>query len=156
MPTSRHYTVGWNDMKSTRWILGHPLVLSLDRLHRSLIRLLCTAHFRCAHSLARSLAHSLLSFWERGIWPWNERVDFISFQPTVRRPLGPLVTSTNGEWQWSWGSAANMILMYSRCSHCEQMVCFIFQLRCLSRIIMSTVTVSVLFVEIWFFAFLRW
>ena len=45
-------TVGWKTMKSTRRVLGHSLLRSLVRSHRSLIRLLCTARF------ARSLAHS--------------------------------------------------------------------------------------------------
>ena len=48
--------VGWNDTKSTRRVLGHSLVRSLVRSHRSLIRLLRTGRFaralRCAHSLA--------------------------------------------------------------------------------------------------------
>ena len=51
-------------------VLGHSLVRSLVRSHRSLIRWLRTARFaralRCAHSFARSLTHSLPSSWERG------------------------------------------------------------------------------------------
>ena len=50
-------------MKSTRKVLGHSLLHSLVRSHRSLIRLLRTARFaralRCAHSFSRSLTHSL-------------------------------------------------------------------------------------------------
>ena len=48
-------------MKSTRRALGHSLLRSLVRSHRSLIRLLRTAlsasALRCAYSLARSLTH---------------------------------------------------------------------------------------------------
>ena len=55
--------LGWNDMKSTRRVLGHSLVRSLVRSHHSLNRLHRTARFarvlRCAHSFARWLAHSL-------------------------------------------------------------------------------------------------
>ena len=51
-------TVGRMPMKSTRRVLGHWSV----RSHRSLIRLLRTA---CAHSLARSLTHSLPNSRER-------------------------------------------------------------------------------------------
>ena len=51
------------------------------RSHRSLIRLLRTA--RCAYSFGRSLTHSLPSSWERCLW--SKCVDFIQFQPTVRR-----------------------------------------------------------------------
>ena len=75
-------------MKSTRRVLGHSLLRSLVRSHRSLIRLLRTARFaralRCAHSLARSLTHSLRSSWGSGFCLQNERVDFISFEPTVQ------------------------------------------------------------------------
>ena len=64
-------TLGRMTMKSTRRVLGHSLVRSLVRSHRSLIRLLRTARFaralRCAHSLARSLTHSLPSSSERGL-----------------------------------------------------------------------------------------
>ena len=35
-------------------------------------------------SFVRSLACSLPSLWERGLCLWNERVDFIQIQPTVR------------------------------------------------------------------------
>ena len=54
-------TVGQNCMKSTRRVLGHSLVRSLIRSHRSLIRLLRTTRF------ARSLTHSLPSSWESGL-----------------------------------------------------------------------------------------
>ena len=64
-------TVGRMTMKSTRRVLGHSLLRSLVRSHRSLIRLLRTARFaralRCAHSFARSLTHSLRSSWERDL-----------------------------------------------------------------------------------------
>ena len=76
--------------KLTRRILGHSLVRSLDRSHRSLIRslcpacfarALCPAHFTCAlycaHSFARSLVHSLPSYWERGFF--NEMIASISY-----------------------------------------------------------------------------
>ena len=56
-------TVVSKDRKSTRRVLGHSLLRSVVRLHRSLIRLLRTARFaralRCAHSFARSLTLSL-------------------------------------------------------------------------------------------------
>ena len=49
-------------------VMGHSLVRSLVRSHRSPVRLLRTARFaralRCAHSFARSLTHSLPSSWE--------------------------------------------------------------------------------------------
>ena len=61
-------TLGWMTMKSTRKVLGHSLLRSLIRSHRSLIRLLRTARFaralRCTHSFARSLTRSLRSSWE--------------------------------------------------------------------------------------------
>ena len=80
-------TLGRNDMKSTRRVLGHSLLRSLVRPHRSLIRLLRTARFahalRCAHSFARSLTHSFPGSWESCSCLWNERVDFIQFQSTV-------------------------------------------------------------------------
>ena len=54
--------MGTMTTKSTRGVLGHSLLHSLVRLHRSLVRLLRTARFaralRCAHSFARSLTHS--------------------------------------------------------------------------------------------------
>jgi len=82
-------TVGPMTMKSTRRVLGHSLLRSLVRSHRSLIRLLRTARFaralRCAHSFARSLTHSLQSSWESGFCLRTGCVDFISFEPTVRR-----------------------------------------------------------------------
>jgi len=53
-------------------VMGHSLVRSLVRSHRSLVRLLRTARFaralRCAHSFARSLTHSLPSSWDSGIF----------------------------------------------------------------------------------------
>ena len=53
--------MGKMTMKSTRRVLGHSLVRSLVRSHRSLIRFLRIACFTralcCAHSLARSRAH---------------------------------------------------------------------------------------------------
>ena len=84
-------TVGSNDMKSTRGVLGHLLLRSLVRTHRSLIRLLRTARFaralRCAHSLARSLTRSLRSSWECDLCLWNECVDFIQVETTVHSLL---------------------------------------------------------------------
>ena len=47
--------MGRMTMKSSRRVLGHLLVHSLVRSHRSLIRLLGTARF--ARSLTRSRAH---------------------------------------------------------------------------------------------------
>ena len=45
-------------------VMGHSLLRSLVCSHRSLIRLLCTARFarafRCAHSLAHTLAPELM------------------------------------------------------------------------------------------------
>ena len=78
----------FRSMQSTRRVLAHSLLHSLARSHRSLIRLLRTACFAralcCAHSFARSLTRSLRSSWERGFCLWNECVNFIRFQPTVR------------------------------------------------------------------------
>ena len=51
-------TVGRMTMKSVHRVLGHSLVCSIIRSHRSLIRLLRTAHSAralcCAHSFVRS------------------------------------------------------------------------------------------------------
>ena len=56
-------TFGRMTMKSTRRVLGQSLLHSFVRSHRSFIYLLRTARFaralRCAHSSARSLAHSV-------------------------------------------------------------------------------------------------
>ena len=64
-------TMGRMTLKSTRRVLGHSLLRSLVRSHRSLIRLLRTARFaralRCAHSFACSLTRSLQSSWESGL-----------------------------------------------------------------------------------------
>ena len=64
----RHYTMGRMTMKSVRRVLGHLLLRSLLRSHRSPIRSLRTARFtlRCAHSLANLPTNSLQSSWERG------------------------------------------------------------------------------------------
>ena len=51
---------------------GSPLLTLLPR----------TAALIC--SFACSLTHSLLSSWEKGFCPWNERVDFIYFHPIVQ------------------------------------------------------------------------
>ena len=87
-------------IKSTRRVLGHSLLRSLVRSHRSLIRLLRTARFAralcCAHSLARSLTRSLRSSWERGLCLRIERVDFIQFRPTVRFPPCQAPPSSQG------------------------------------------------------------
>ena len=76
--------LGKNERKLTHIVLGHLLV----RSHRKLICSLCTAHFaralRFAHLFARSLTHSLPSWWESGSCLWDERFDFMLFQPTVR------------------------------------------------------------------------
>ena len=57
-------TIGRITMKLTRGVLGHSLLCSLVRSHRSLICLLRPARFaralRCAHSLARLLTPELL------------------------------------------------------------------------------------------------
>merc|ERR1711951_261612 len=78
-----HCTVGPMTMKSTRRVLGHSLLRSLVRSHRSLIRLLRTARFaralRCAHLFARSLTHSLQSSWERDLCLRIKCVNFIQF-----------------------------------------------------------------------------
>ena len=80
-------TVG-KTMKSTRRVLGHSLLRSLVRSHRSLIRLPRTARFaralRYAHSLARSLTHSLQNSWERDLCLWIQCVNFIQFRTIVR------------------------------------------------------------------------
>ena len=56
---SVHPTVGRKSMKSTRGLLGHSLLRSLVRSHRTLVHLLCTPRYtralRWAHSFARSL-----------------------------------------------------------------------------------------------------
>ena len=60
-------------------VMGHSLIRSLVRLHRSLTRLLRTARFIllpslarcCVHSFARSLTHSLPSSWDNGIFLSN-------------------------------------------------------------------------------------
>ena len=74
-------------MKSTRGVLGHSLLRSLVRSHRSLIRLLRTARcaraLRCTHSFARSLTRSLRSSWERDLCQSIECVDIMQFQPIV-------------------------------------------------------------------------
>ena len=85
---SLHRTLGRMTMKSTRRGLGHLLLRSLVRSHRSLIRLLLTARFARAHSFARSLTHSLQSSWDCGFCLQNERVGFISFEPTVQCQSG--------------------------------------------------------------------
>ena len=55
------FTVGRMSMKSTRKVLGHSLLRSIVRSHRSLIRLLRTARLAralpCTHLFVRSLAH---------------------------------------------------------------------------------------------------
>ena len=75
----------WKTFKSTRRELGHSLLRSLIRSHRSLIRLLRTARFarafHYAHLLAHSLTPELMGKW---LCLWNERVDFIRFQPTIQ------------------------------------------------------------------------
>ena len=76
--------VGWSDMKSTRWVLGHSLFRLVVRSHRSLICLLRTAHFACAgryaHLLARLLTPSLRSSWERSLFSinWTHRFQTVS------------------------------------------------------------------------------
>ena len=96
-------------MKPKHRALGHLLVHSLVRLHRSLDRLLrtarfayapCYAHPHCALSLRallrsfiRSLAHSLAlehmrnKYKRRYIFYELISVDFIQFQSTVERSL---------------------------------------------------------------------
>ena len=65
-------------------VLGHLILHSLVRSHRSLIRFLRTARFaralRRTHSFARSLRSSL----ESGFCLWIERVDFTSFLQIVQ------------------------------------------------------------------------
>ena len=61
-------------MKSTRKLRSHSHLRSLVHSHRSLIR---------------PLARSLRSSWERCFYLCVERVDFISFQPTVQSRLSP-------------------------------------------------------------------
>ena len=73
-------------MKSTRRVLGHSLLCSRICSHRSFVR--SRAPLRTlVRSLARSLTHSLRSSWERGFCLCIARVDFIQFQPIVRRSL---------------------------------------------------------------------
>ena len=98
--SGKQSTVGRMTMKSTRRVLGHSLLRSLVRLHRSLIRLLRTARFaralRCAHSLARSLTRSLRSSWESSFCLWIERVDFIQFETTVHCIRRPVIRKEGG------------------------------------------------------------
>ena len=75
--------MGKMTMKSTRRVLGHPLLRSLARSHHSLIRFLRTARFaralRSAHSFVHSLTNSLRSSWERGSCLWNDLRRFHTF-----------------------------------------------------------------------------
>ena len=76
-------------MKSKYKVLGHSLLSSLVRSHRSLTRFLRTTRFaralRCAHSLARSLVAELM------------RNRFVSSERTRLFPL----LSTHSTMQWT-------------------------------------------------------
>ena len=77
---------------------ARPLTRSLAPLTHSLRSAPLASASRapaCAHSLARSLTHLLPSSWESGFCLWNERVDFIQFQPTVL--CGAVVP-----WHYGW------------------------------------------------------
>ena len=77
-------TVGEMAMQSTCRLLGHLLLRSFVRSHRSLIRLLRTARFaralRRAHSLARSLTHSRAHGKEVSVYGINASIS-CSFNP---------------------------------------------------------------------------
>ena len=73
-------TLGRMPMKLTRRVLGHSLLRSLVRSHRSFIHLL-TSLVRSA-AVIRSLSRSLTLFqssWQIDFRLWNERVDFPQF-----------------------------------------------------------------------------
>ena len=69
-------TVGRMTMKSTRRVLGHSLLRSLVRSHRSSIHLLLTARFVLPATLIHSFVRSLAHFAAQG--------KETSFQSTVR------------------------------------------------------------------------
>ena len=81
---SGHPAMGGMTIKWTRRSLGHSLLRSLVPSHRSLIFMLCTALFarvlRCAHSLARSLAHSVAYGKEVFVYELNVSIS-CSFNP---------------------------------------------------------------------------
>ena len=68
-------TMGKMHMKLPRKVLGHSLIYSLVCSLRSLFYLLARL-LHCAHSLARSLTHSLPSLRGRGLCVWNECANF--------------------------------------------------------------------------------
>ena len=74
-------------MKLTRRVLDRTLVRSSARVANSFAcsALLASALRAPLRSFARLLTHSLPSSWERGLRQYIECVDFIQFQPTVRR-----------------------------------------------------------------------
>ena len=80
-------TVGRVTLKSTRRVLGHSLLRSLVRSHRSLIHLLRTARFararRRAHSFTDSLTHAL-AHGKIDLFQRIECVNFIQFQSILR------------------------------------------------------------------------
>ena len=91
-------TVGRMTMKSTRRVIGHSILRSLVRSHRSLSRLLRTARFaralRCAHSFAHSLTHS----WARGKVVFVYRRDAsISYHLNPLRARPPTVVTLSSE-----------------------------------------------------------
>ena len=89
-----HRMVGWNYMKSTCRVVGHSLIYSHVRSHRSLIRLFRTASFARSraplHSFISLLTNSLRSSWERYWCLSIESVIFIKFQPIVQRSLSSI------------------------------------------------------------------
>ena len=78
-------TVGRTTLKLKRRVLGHVLLRSLIRSHRSACSAQLALLARPA-ALIRSLTpltHSLRPLWERGFLPGNECIDSMQFQPAV-------------------------------------------------------------------------
>ena len=74
-----------NDASSIEWLWDRRVEYwAIRSSARSSARTAHSFALRCGHSFARSLSHSRPSSWKRGLYLWNECVDFISFQPTVR------------------------------------------------------------------------
>ena len=83
--------LGRMTIKSTRRVLGHSLLRSLVRSHRSLIRLIRTARFaralRCSHSFALLLTHSVAHWKEVFVDGMNASILY-SFSPLCKGHSG--------------------------------------------------------------------
>ena len=81
-------------------VLGHSLVRSLVRSHRSLVRLLRTARFaralRCAHLFARSLTSLTSSLVGQWMIRWLFRLCFFLFSTIVNRRKGKEIGGKEG------------------------------------------------------------